>query len=73
MLGGLGSAVAEIVAEAGFDPAKRFKRLGIPDVFAKEYGSQASLMDRYALNADGVAAVVRGLIEKRSERAGLSG
>lgn len=73
ILGGLGSAVAEIIGEAGFDPAKRFKRLGIPDVFAKEYGAQASLMERYGLHAEGVAALVRGLAEKRPERAAGAG
>ncbi|MBM4442379.1 MAG: transketolase [Candidatus Rokubacteria bacterium] len=68
LMGGLGSAVAELIAEAGFDPGKRFARLGIPDVFAKEYGSQASLMDRYGINAAGIVAAVRQLSEKRSER-----
>ena len=49
VIGGLGSAVAEIIAEANFDPAKRFKRIGIPDVFADKYGSQDSLMERYSI------------------------
>ena len=65
VVGGLGSAVAEAIAEANFDTPKRFRRLGIPDVFAKHYGSQASLMDGYGLNADGVAGAVRMLCEKR--------
>ena len=47
VVGGLGSAVAEVIAEAGFDPGKRFKRIGIPDVFPDQYGSQDSLMERY--------------------------
>jgi transketolase len=49
VLGGLGSAVAEVIAEGNFHPARRFKRIGIPDVFPEEYGSQASLMERYAI------------------------
>ncbi len=60
--GGLGSAVAEVIAEANFNPARRFKRLGIPDVFPDEYGSQASLMRRYALTAENLVAVVTGLV-----------
>jgi len=32
VLGGLGSAVAEALAEANFDTPKRFKRMGLPDV-----------------------------------------
>lgn len=63
IVGGLGSAVAEIIAEAGFDPAKRFKRMGIPDAFVAEYGSQESLMERYSLTGEALAATVLGLTE----------
>lgn len=59
--GGLGSAVAEIIAEANFDPAKKFKRIGIPDVFADEYGSQDSLMERYSITSAELVSVVSGL------------
>ncbi|MBI3457753.1 MAG: transketolase, partial [Candidatus Rokubacteria bacterium] len=52
LMGGLGSAVAEAVAEAGLAPAKRVKRIGIPDVFPDQYGSQASLMRRYGMTAE---------------------
>jgi transketolase len=61
IVGGLGSAVAEIIAEAGFNPAKRFKRLGIPDVFPDQYGSQASLMARYGITAEHLTAAVKEL------------
>lgn len=47
--GGFGSAIAELILEAGLSP--RFRRLGIPDVFPDQYGSQASLMQRYDLTA----------------------
>jgi len=60
-IGGLGSAVAEIVAEANFDTAKRFKRIGLPDLFPDEYGSQASLMEKYSITPDNVASVVASL------------
>lgn len=60
-IGGLGSAVAEIIAEAGFNPSKRFKRMGIPDVFPDEYGSQASLMARYGITAANLAATIKEL------------
>lgn len=63
ILGGLGSAVAEVIAEAGFYPAKKFRRIGIPDVFPDHYGSQANLMDQYRINADGVVATVRALFD----------
>ena len=53
--GGLGSAVAEALAEAGLTKLPRFKRLGLPDVFPDEYGSQNSLLDRYGLSAEKIA------------------
>jgi transketolase len=68
IFGGLGSAIAEIIAEAGFEPAKRFKRIGIPDVFPHGYGSQASMMDRYGITADRAAAVARELLATRPAR-----
>lgn len=63
VIGGLGSAVAELISEAWFDSPKRFKRIGIPDVFPDEYGSQDTLMDRYSINATEVALVVKKLTE----------
>jgi transketolase len=62
VIGGLGSAVAEAIAEAGFETPKRFKRIGLPDVFPDKYGSQASLMSRYGLTADRVVATVWELL-----------
>ena len=63
LMGGLGSAVAEVVAEANFNPAKRFKRIGIPDVFPDEYGSQHSLMVRYDITAESVILAIKQLKE----------
>ncbi len=57
--GGFGSAIAELLLEAGLTP--RFRRLGIPDVFPDQYGSQASLMERYGLTPACVAATVQQL------------
>ncbi|MEG4166763.1 MULTISPECIES: transketolase C-terminal domain-containing protein [unclassified Microcoleus] len=67
LMGGLGSAVAELVAEANFNPAKRFKRIGIPDVFPEQYGSQESLMALYGITAEKLAATVATLAERRRE------
>jgi len=61
IVGGLGSAVAETLAEAGFDPGKRFKRIGIPDVFPNEYGSQNNLMELYGITTGGVVSTVQSL------------
>jgi len=61
VVGGLGSAVAEVLAETSFDAPKRFRRIGIPDAFADKYGSQASLMARYGITGEGVAQAVTEL------------
>jgi len=61
IIGGLGSAVAEVLAEANFRTPKRFKRLGVPDVFADQYGSQDSLMSRYGLTAQVIGETIEQL------------
>ena len=47
-----------------FDTAKRFKRIGLPDLFPDEYGSQASLMEKYSITLDNVASVVTSLASR---------
>ena len=59
VIGGLGSAVAETIAEANFAIPKRFKRIGIPDVFPDQYGSQSSLLERYNITAHTIASVIK--------------
>ncbi|PAF44655.1 transketolase C-terminal domain-containing protein [Helicobacter sp. 11S02629-2] len=47
IIGGLGSAVAEVVAES--KKHIKFKRLGIPDVFTHHIGSQKYIKKQYGL------------------------
>jgi transketolase len=61
IIGGLGSAVAETLSEANFPSAKRFKRIGIPDVFAEQYGSQASLMEHFHISTRHLISVIKEL------------
>lgn len=61
ILGGLGGAVAEVLMEAGFSDSKKFKRIGIPDVFPEGYGSQASMMEKYGITAKNVVETVKKL------------
>jgi transketolase len=61
VIGGLGGAVAEVLAEASFKTPKRFQRIGLPDVFPDQYGSQASLMKRYEITAEKIVSVVQQL------------
>lgn len=63
--GGLGSAVAEIIAEASFASPKLFRRIGLPDVFPDQYGSQESLLERYSITAQELVSVVKGLTDRR--------
>jgi transketolase len=58
IIGGLGSAVAEAVAEAGV-PVK-VTRLGVPDVFAL-VGPPGELYAHYGFDADGIVAAARRL------------
>lgn len=60
LTGGLGSAVAELLAEADLNPRPAFRRLGLPDAFFSEHGSQDDIMKAYGLSADRLAALVRG-------------
>ena len=60
---------AELIAEANFNPAKRFKRIGIPDVFPDQYGSQNSLMARYDITDATLVATVKQLLEKTERTA----
>jgi transketolase len=65
ILGGLGSAVAETIAEAGLEKAPAFKRLGIPDDYPDQYGSQNSLCERYGLSAPQLADSAKKLLATR--------
>lgn len=53
IVGGFGSAVAEVVAEAG---GARLIRIGIDDRYSTEVGSQKYLRDRYGVSASKIAA-----------------
>jgi len=56
IVGGLGSAVAEVVAEAGVG---RLRRLGVPDRFCTEIAPYQQLLESCGLDARSVESVVR--------------
>lgn len=56
IIGGLGSAVAETLMEAGV--SVRFRRVGIADVFA-EGGTTPYLLKKYGLTAEAIVAAYR--------------
>ncbi len=61
LAGGLGSAVLECLVDGGISLPKVL-RLGIPDAFTKEYGSQDTMFDTFGLTADKIAASVRAAL-----------
>jgi transketolase len=65
VIGGLGGAAAEFLAESDLLQGRRFKRVGIPDVFPDVYGDQNGMMRKYGISADGVAATVQELLAAR--------
>jgi transketolase len=65
VVGGLGSAVLEALADTG-EPMPPVRRLGIGDKFAHNYGNQQKLMDVWDINADGIVrAATDGLARAR--------
>ena len=63
IIGGLGAAVAEVIADEGLTP-KCFKRLAFPDVNVAKIGGQAWICDQYGLQAGGIADSVRAALKK---------
>lgn len=61
--GGLGSAVARHIAEQAWNPPKKCRFLGIPDVFPDVYGSQKELMARFNLTAPPLAQTILELLK----------
>ena len=60
IIGGLGSAVAEALAEAGV--GKKLLRIGLRDVFG-ESGAPEELLAKHQLDAAGIAAQVRAALK----------
>ena len=59
LCGGLGSSVLEALHDSGIKKIPSVVRLGLPDHFAREYGSQDSLMSTCGLNPEHLAGQVR--------------
>jgi transketolase len=64
IIGGLGSAVAEVLAEECPTP---LARVGIPDQFG-EVGTQDYLMERFGLTPDSIYQKAKALLQKRHGR-----
>ena len=66
VIGGLGSAVTDALVERMEGHLPRIRRIGIPDVFAKDYGSQDWLMQSFGIHAAPIADTVRKALGKQA-------
>jgi transketolase len=62
IIGGIGSAASEIIAESGLKA--RFRRIGLPDQFAKEAGSQDYLRKKSGLDSSSLAKTLSSFFKK---------
>lgn len=62
LIGGLGSAVTDLFADQMNGPGPQVLRLGIPDAFPAEYGSQDSMLETFGLQPPAIADAVRGAV-----------
>ncbi|EMR74376.1 transketolase, alpha subunit [Thermoplasmatales archaeon SCGC AB-539-N05] len=62
IIGGLGSAVAEVLAEKGF--VGKFKRIGVKDVFC-ESGEPHDLLEKYSLNSKYLIKTAKEFVKKK--------
>ena len=58
--GGLGGAVAEVLAEAGM--GIRFKMIALPDSYVHRVGTHEWLLDHYGFSPESIAVTVRQLV-----------
>lgn len=68
VVGGLGSAAIEFLAEADLLGERKFRRIGFADVFPTGYGDQSGMMRRHGISADAVATRVKELVARRRLR-----
>jgi len=63
--GGLGSAVLESFSDHGI--IKKVFRMGIPDVFSSQYGSQDIIMEGFGLASSNIVKTVKRLIKNKGQ------
>jgi transketolase len=62
IVGGLGSAVAEVLADSG-ETRVPFKRLGVPSWYSSHVGSQEHLRRAYGLSAEGIFEALKPTLD----------
>jgi transketolase len=61
LVGGLGSAVAEVLLESGWR-GKSFYRFALPDTFMDELGSQAEIMGAHGIRVDFICQKIQKML-----------
>jgi len=64
IIGGLGSAVAEILAESGSNVL--FKRIAVPDNLIKDIGSQNYLREKFGLTAEAITKFIFEICQSKN-------
>ena len=59
LVGGLGSAVGDLLLDKAPNAVSRLVRLGIPDTFSDKYGTQDELLEYYGLQGPQIAQRIR--------------
>ena len=63
VMGGLGSAVSEVLAESR-EGMVTFKRFGLPSAFSSMVGTQEYLRAQHGLSAESLAAAIHSILKK---------
>ena len=63
-IGGLGSAILEFCSDEMPEQAVKIARIGIPDHFADQYGSQNSLLDHWGITVDALCDAMRAQVRR---------
>ena len=63
-IGGLGSAVLEFCSDSMPDQGPKISRIGIPDQFSDQYGSQESLLTYWGITVDALCESMRKSLNK---------
>jgi transketolase len=63
-IGGLGSAILEVCSDTMPEQASKVDRVGIPDRFATQYGSQNSLLGYWGITVETLCGAMRNAISR---------
>ena len=68
LVGGLGSAVAEVIASEELQAPVQLKMMGIPDCFPDKYGRQDDLLEYFGLDVTSIYNSAKQMMVKSIKR-----